>query len=91
MEVCFYATLEPLVGQRRVELSLPPDATIRDLVEKLAEGWPALREHLFEENGALSRRVNIFLGGRNVRWLRGLDTPVGEGESVDIFPPVAGG
>jgi len=91
VEVCFYATLEPLVGQRRVELSLPPDATIRDLVEKLAEGWPALREHLFVENGALSRRVNIFLGGRNVRWLRGLDTPVGEGESVDIFPPVAGG
>jgi molybdopterin synthase sulfur carrier subunit len=44
-----------------------------------------------DEEGHLSRRVNIFVGGRNVRWLQGLETPLESGQTIDIFPPVAGG
>jgi len=91
MVIAFYATLERLVGQRRVELPLAPGVTVRELTMALAENWPELREHLFEATGELSRRVNIFVAGRNVRWLEGLETRVGEGDSIDIFPPVAGG
>ena len=79
MKVSFYATLEPIVGQRNLH------------VEVLAQRWPGLVEHLFDEDGALSRRVNIFVDGRNVRWLEGLETPLEPEQSVDIFPPVAGG
>jgi molybdopterin synthase sulfur carrier subunit len=91
VKVSFYATLEPIVGARHVEVPLPPGARMRGLVEHLAERWPGLAEHLLEEDGRLSRRVNIFLDGRNVRWLDGLDTPLEPEQSVDIFPPVAGG
>jgi molybdopterin synthase sulfur carrier subunit len=64
---------------------------VADLVEVLAARWPELREHLMDEDGRLSRRVNIFVGGRNVRWLQGLETPLESGQTIDIFPPVAGG
>jgi sulfur-carrier protein len=91
VRVSFYATLEPIVGQRKVELALGAGSRVADLVEVLAARWPELREHLMDEDGRLSRRVNIFVGGRNVRWLQGLETPLESGQTIDIFPPVAGG
>lgn len=91
MKVSFYATLRAIVGERSVELSLCEGATVEGLVAELARRWPALREHLFDDEGGLSRRVNIFVGGRNVRWLDGLATPLGPDQVVDVFPPVAGG
>ena len=91
MRVSFYATLRPIVGERTVELALPDGISVQDLVEELARRWPALREHLFDEGGGLSRRVNLLVGGRNVRWLDGLETRLRTDQVIDVFPPVAGG
>ena len=91
MQVCFYATLEPIEGQRREEDDLPVPATVRDLVKELSVRWPALGEELLDDEGQLSRRVNIFVDGRNARWLQGLETSLKPQHSIDIFPPVAGG
>ena len=91
MRISFYATLRPIVGQRSVELPLHEGASVRELVDTLAARWPELSEHLFDEAGGLSRRVNVFVEGRNIRWLEGLETPLHRWQAVDIFPPVAGG
>ena len=91
MKVSFYATLRPIVGERTVELPLPEGATVGALVAELARRWPALCEHLFDDEGRLSRRVNLFVDGRNVRWLQGMETPLSPDRTVDVFPPVAGG
>ena len=91
MQVHVYATLRPIVGGRDVEVSLPRDGTVMDLVRDMAKRWPALAEHLLDEHGRLSRRVNVFVGGRNARWLDGEATRLDPGLRVDIFPPVAGG
>ena len=91
MTVNFYATLRGVVGQRSVELPLPDGTPVRELVGELARRWPALAEHLFDETGGLSRRVNLFVGGRNVRWLDGLATALRTDQVIDVFPPVAGG
>ena len=92
MEVRFYATLRALVGAKHVEVALPAGATVLDLAEELARRWPPLREHLFDDEGAISRRVSFFLDGRNLRWLpEGAATVLLDGVSVDVFPPVAGG
>ena len=91
MRVAFYATLRPIVGARSVEIELPPGATVQTLIEALGERWPALREHLFTEEAGLSRRVNVFVAGRNARWLEGAATLLDGIEEVDLIPPVAGG
>ena len=91
MRVSFYATLRPIVGDRSVEIPLAEGATVRELVDALASRWPELSEQLFDEEGGLSRRVNVFVEGRNVRWLEGLETSLEPDQAVDIFPPVAGG
>ena len=91
MEVCFYANLRPLVGADRVELELERGATVRSLLGELLRRWPALGEHLVTAEGELSRRVNLFVEGRNARWLQGEATPLDGVAQVDLFPPVAGG
>ncbi len=91
MRVSFYATLRPLVGTREVDVPVPAAGTVLALARDLASRWPALAEHLLTESGHLSRRVNVFVDGRNARWLDGDATRLEEGCRVDVFPPVAGG
>jgi MoaD family protein len=92
MRVSFFATLREIVGGRDVDLSLPADATVRDLAEELARRWPELREHLFTDEGALSRRAAIYVDGRNVRWLPDAEaTRLSEEQCVSVIPPAAGG
>ena len=52
---------------------------------------PALRRRLTDEQGAVRRHVNVYLGNDNIRDLAGLDTPVSENDELMVLPSVAGG
>ena len=94
MRVSFHATLRPIVGGKTVEVPFDPGPSggcVRDLMAALVERWPELREHVYDEEGGLSRRVGIYVEGRNVRWLEGEATPIHADQKIAIFPPVAGG
>ena len=43
------------------------------------------------DDGGLRRFVNVYIGGEDIRFLDGLDTPVADGDEVTILPAVAGG
>jgi MoaD family protein len=92
VRVRFYATFRPIVGAKEADVPLPGGATVQDLLDALVARWPALREHLLEPDGSLSRRANVFVGGRGARWLpEGTRTPLAGVDEVDVFPAVAGG
>lgn len=75
-------------GQREIEVD---GATIGDAVGALVERHPALREQLLTPEGDLHRFVNVYLNGRDVRYLEGLSTPVGERDEIRLLPAIAGG
>ncbi len=92
MQVSFFASMRQIVGDRDFDVSLPVGATVRDLAEELVRRWPALREHLFTDEGALFRRAAIYVDGRNVRWLPAAEaTQLSENQSIALIPPAAGG
>ncbi|HEX5309581.1 MAG TPA: ubiquitin-like small modifier protein 1 [Solirubrobacteraceae bacterium] len=62
-------------------------AVLRDL----ADAHPATASQLFSEEGELNRYVNVYLNDEDVRVLDGLDTAVGDGDTVVILPAMAGG
>lgn len=64
--------------------------TVGDVIEDLAERYPALRPQLFQ-NGGIGSYVNVYLGGEDVRTLGGLETPVDDTETVILLPAMAGG
>lgn len=65
--------------------------TVREIVDALDESFPGLRFNLCHETGELRPFVNIYVNGRNVRSLQGLETPVPFGATLHILPSVAGG
>jgi MoaD family protein len=66
-------------------------ATVRDVLDGLYQRYDGLSERLADENGALRRFVNVYVGGEDIRFLDGLDTPVQDGAELTILPAVAGG
>ncbi len=73
-----------------VELELP-GATVGEVLDALYERHGELRERLSDDDGGLRRFVNVYVGGEDIRFGAGLDTPVADGAEVQILPAVAGG
>jgi molybdopterin synthase sulfur carrier subunit len=91
MEVKVYATLRLKIGQAEIDVSTGPGDTVRDAIQEVLERYPALTPDLMSEGGELVTHVHVFLSGRNIRLLDGLDTRIREGQTLAIFPPVGGG
>jgi molybdopterin synthase sulfur carrier subunit len=52
---------------------------------------PATQDQLFGADGALNRYVNVYLNDEDVRVLDGLETAVGDTDTLVILPAMAGG
>ncbi len=81
--------LRPTVGGERVVAA--HGSTLRELISNVDERHPGFAGQLVESDGSQRRFVNIYLNDEDVRYLKGLDTPVEEGDVVSILPAVAGG
>lgn len=66
-------------------------STVRELLENLEAKHPGLRDRLLDDKGQVRRFVNIFVGDEDIRFLKLLDTPLGEGTTLSIVPAIAGG
>ncbi|MFL5711639.1 MAG: ubiquitin-like small modifier protein 1 [Chloroflexota bacterium] len=75
-------------GVKSIEL---PGESIRDVVGALIEKHPSLSTQLLTDDGDLNRFVNVYVNGQDVRYLAGLDTPVGPADEVRLLPAMAGG
>ena len=64
--------------------------TLAGLIADLDERYGGLRERLVDDSG-LRRFVNVYLNDEDVRVLDGLDTAVGQGDTLVILPAMAGG
>jgi MoaD family protein len=78
-------------GAERVEIDVSGEATVGSVFAALEAEHPALRRRLTDDQGALRRHVNVFLGNDNIRDLNALDTTLSDGDELLILPSVAGG
>jgi len=64
--------------------------TVADMLDELEERFPQIRGKIRSEAGQL-RQVNIFVNGKNVRTLQGVQTPLQDGDKVSLIPTIGGG
>lgn len=91
MEVRVFATLRPIVGGASVQLDAGPGDSVRSMLEELVRRWPDMERELFDKDGQLHNNIHVFINGRDVRYLGGLDMEIPADAQVRIFPPVGGG
>jgi sulfur-carrier protein len=66
-------------------------ATVGEVLTSLFDRHGELRDRLSDGNGGVRRFVNVYVDGEDIRFGDGLQTPVAEGQEVQILPAVAGG
>jgi len=75
-------------GEREISAD---GGTVGEVLRGLASAHPETETQLFGADGDLNRYVNVYLNDEDVRVLEGLDTSVGEADTLNILPAMAGG
>ena len=83
------APLRKVTGEREVVTA--DGGSLLEIISRLDQEYPGLKERICDESGELRRFVNLYINGEDVRFLSGLETPVKAGDEVSVVPAVAGG
>jgi sulfur-carrier protein len=89
IKVKFFAYFREIFDAREKDMILSEGATVRGLLEVLADS-PRRREELFAGKG-LKPLVIVMKNGTSINSLEGLDTSLAEGDTVAVFPFITGG
>lgn len=90
LELRFFATYRQEVGQKTIEREYEDGATVGAVLAALESEFEGLRGGLLED-GDLRPQINVLQNGREVLHKEGVDTVLSDGDTLSIFPPVAGG
>ncbi len=81
--------LRPLTkGQGEVETKA---GSVVEMIETLNGAHPGIKDRLCDETGELRRFVNIYVNEEDIRFLKGKETSLKDGDEVSIVPAIAGG
>lgn len=81
--------LRPLTkGQGEVEAKA---SSVLEMIETLNNAHPGIKDRLCDETGELRRFVNIYVNEEDIRFLKGKETSLKDGDEVSIVPAIAGG
>ncbi|MEN3027709.1 MAG: ubiquitin-like small modifier protein 1 [Aquificaceae bacterium] len=75
-------------GQGEVQVQA---STVRNAIERLEEVYPGFKERLVDEQGEVRKFVNLYVNDEDIRFLKGLDTELKDGDILSIVPAIAGG
>lgn len=90
IELRSFATFREAVGRKTIERSYEDGATVGEVLADIESEFDGLEGQLVED-GAIRPQLSILKNGRDVTHAEGPDTPLEDGDTVSLFPPVAGG
>jgi len=90
MKLKFYATFRNVVGQKEIKKEFA--GTVSDLLWLLCDEYgETFKDAVFDEKEKPRKYVKIFVNGRNIEDLNGIETMLKNEDTVAILPPIAGG
>ncbi len=65
--------------------------TVGEALSHLITQYPALKQHLYNEQDQLRSFVNVFLNDEDIRHLERTETQIRPSDELSIIPSIAGG
>jgi molybdopterin converting factor small subunit len=75
-------------NQAKIDLN---GGTVLESIQDLAQKFPDIEQHLFDDHGQLRSFVRIYLGDEDINQLEKEHTKVDEKAVISIIPAIAGG
>lgn len=75
-------------GNRAVEVD---GGTVGEAITNLTTQYPALKEQLLDDSGAIRNYINVFVNDENIRDRDGEQSTVDSRDEILIVPALAGG
>lgn len=91
LQLRFFATFREAVGQKTLDHEFEDGATVGEILLALESKYDGLEGQLLDDQGDLQPNLNILKNGREVLHMQGTETTMEDGDTLSIFPPVAGG
>lgn len=88
VEVILPKLLEYSVGARNLRVRA---STLKGALEEICKTEPALKMHLFNEDGTFREHVLCFHNQTNTREMKSLDVKLKEGDKITILQAISGG
>jgi len=73
-------------GRREVDCDA---ATVGEALDQAIAVEPRLRPRIYREDGRMW--AGVFLNGRNINARDGVQTPLEDGDKMNVVPPISGG
>jgi len=87
--ISFYGGLTKITGEKTTFIEA---LTLKDAINALTEKYgEPFKTRLYDDKGNLTRFVNIYVNGKDVRYLGGLHASLKESDGVSFIPAVGGG
>jgi molybdopterin synthase sulfur carrier subunit len=61
------------------------------MIDTLNASHPGIKDRICDVTGELRRFVNIYVNEEDIRFLKGKETSLKDGDEVSIVPAIAGG
>ena len=65
--------------------------SVAQVLDDLEGNYAGFRSKILDDSGDIRRFINLFVNGEDVRYLKGLESGVKEGDEISIIPAIAGG
>lgn len=91
VEVHVFFPFRAEIGDGPITLDLPPGADVAGAVHALVRRYAHLQERVFDPQGRIHRHVSALVNGTSVQFKQGFATPLTDGDTVTLLPPVGGG
>jgi sulfur-carrier protein len=80
--------LADAAGGKKVQVEA---STLQQAIDLLVRGRESLKNKLLDDSGKPRDYINVYVDGRDYRFLNGLDTSLRDGSTITIIPAVSGG
>ncbi|WP_435319489.1 ubiquitin-like small modifier protein 1 [Haloarchaeobius sp. TZWSO28] len=91
LELRFFANFREAVGQKTITREYDEEAaTVGTVLTALEAEFGGLEGELLED-GEIRPQLSVLKNGRDVVHMEGTATTLDDGDTLSVFPPVAGG